>query len=58
VDANHDGRYDGAARSDVKPELPEEVSNSAACGRLVREPAPAPMPMPIGGVAAGGGGTA
>ncbi|CAJ62936.1 MULTISPECIES: hypothetical protein [Frankia] len=54
VDANHSGRYDGAARSDVKPELPEEVSNSAACGRLVTSP----TAVPVGGVAAGGGGTA
>ncbi|EIV91213.1 hypothetical protein [Frankia sp. QA3] len=53
VDANHNGRYDGAARSDVKPELPEEVSNTAACGRL----ATSPVPVPVGGVAAGGGGT-
>jgi hypothetical protein len=54
VDANHDGRYDGSARSDVKAELPEEVSNSAACGRLQ----PSSFPLPVGGVAAGGGGTA
>jgi hypothetical protein len=54
VDRNHDGRYDGGARSDAKPTLPQETSNTAACGRLQR----APYQVPVGGVAAGGGGTA
>ncbi|MBL7488070.1 hypothetical protein I6A60_10465 [Frankia sp. AgB1.9] len=47
VDYNHDGRYDGAARSDLDPALPEEATDPAACVRLT--------PVPRGGVDAGGG---
>jgi hypothetical protein len=54
VDYNHNGRYDGAARSDLDPTLPEEATAPAACGKLVR----VPLDPPRGAVEAGGGGTA
>ncbi|ADP80749.1 hypothetical protein [Pseudofrankia inefficax] len=50
VDYNKDGRYDGAARSDLDAALPEEATDPAACVRLT--------PVPRGGVDAGGGGAA
>jgi hypothetical protein len=54
VDYSHNGRYDGAARSDLDPALPEEATDPAACGRLV----PVALNPPRGAVEAGGGGTA
>ncbi|SNQ51586.1 conserved exported hypothetical protein [Frankia canadensis] len=51
VDPDRDGRYGGGARSDVDPRLPQEASNTAACGRLLR----VAYPVPVGGAAAGAG---
>jgi hypothetical protein len=35
VDYNHDGRFDGAARSDLNPSLPEEATDPSACTVLL-----------------------
>jgi hypothetical protein len=35
VDYNHDGRFDGAARSDLDPKLPEEATDPSACARML-----------------------
>jgi hypothetical protein len=48
VDHNHDGKYDGNAKSDLDPSLPTEATDPAVCGAL--------MAAPAGGAATGAGG--
>jgi hypothetical protein len=50
VDYNHDGKYDGAKKSDLDPKLPTEATDPALCGALHVGPA--------GGMATGNGGAA
>jgi hypothetical protein len=50
VDYNDNGKYDGAAKSDLDPKLPAEATNPALCGALTA--------MPAGSVASGAGGAA
>lgn len=50
VDHNHNGKYDGKAKSDLDPSLPTEATDPALCGVLAAAPA--------GGVATGNGGAA
>jgi hypothetical protein len=50
VDHNHDGKYDGDAKSDLDPSLPTEATDPALCGVLNAAPA--------GGAATGAGGAA
>jgi CHRD domain len=50
VDHNHDGKYDGKAKSDLDPSLPTEATDPALCGVLAAAPA--------GGAATGAGGAA
>jgi len=50
VDHNHNGKYDGKAKSDLDPSLPTEATDPALCGVLAA--------APQGGVAAGNGGAA
>lgn len=69
ADLNGNGRYDGDGRSDLVPELPEEVTAPTACGVLSVGPDPiAPRrglastatqikAVPVGGVQTGGGST-
>lgn len=55
VDYNGNGKYDGSAKSDLDPALPEEATDPAACGTLdVAQMAS----MPTGGVQTGNGSTA
>lgn len=55
VDYNGNGKYDGAAKSDLDPSLPAEATDPAACGVLkVSQMAQ----MPAGGVGTGEGSTA
>lgn len=49
VDHNHDGKYDGAAKSDLDPKLPTEATDPAVCGVL--------RPAPAGGMNTGAGGS-
>jgi len=49
VDHNHDGKYDGAKKSDLDPSLPTEATDPAICGSL--------LAAPSGGAATGAGGT-
>jgi hypothetical protein len=49
VDHNHNGKYDGATKSDLDPSLPTEATDPAVCGVLLAAPA--------GGMDTGGGGT-
>ncbi len=49
VDHNGDGKYDGAAKSDLDPKLPAEATDPAVCGVL--------RAAPVGGMDTGGGGT-
>jgi hypothetical protein len=48
VDYNHDGKYDGAAKSDLAPALPTEATDPALGGAL--------SAMPAGGMQTGAGG--
>jgi len=48
VDYNHDGKYDGATKSDLAPTLPTEATDPALCGAL--------SAMPTGGMQTGAGG--
>jgi hypothetical protein len=48
VDYNHDGKYDGATKSDLAPTLPTEATDPALCGAL--------SAMPAGGMQTGAGG--
>jgi len=48
VDYNHNGKYDGATKSDLAPTLPTEATDPALCGALTA--------MPAGGVQTGAGG--
>ena len=48
VDHNHDGKYDGAKKSDLDPSLPTEATDPAICGSL--------LAAPSGGAATGAGG--
>jgi len=48
VDYNKDGKYSGAAKSDLDPKLPTEATDPALCGAL--------KAMPVGGVQTGAGG--
>jgi len=50
VDYNKDGKYSGAAKSDLAPALPTAATDPALCGAL--------SGMPTGGVATGAGGAA
>ncbi|KQX66207.1 CHRD domain-containing protein [Angustibacter sp. Root456] len=50
VDHNDDGKYDGAAKSDLDPSLPTEATDPALCGAL--------RAMPAGAVETGAGGAA
>lgn len=47
VDYNKDGKYDGAAKSDLMPSLPTEATDPALCGAL--------RVAPAGGMHTGGG---
>ena len=47
VDYNKDGKYDGAAKSDLNPALPTEATDPALCGAL--------RVAPAGGMHTGGG---
>jgi len=49
VDYNKDGKYSGAAKSDLDPKLPTEATDPALCGAL--------SAMPAGGMQTGAGGT-
>ena len=48
VDYNKDGKYSGAAKSDLDPKLPTEATDPALCGAL--------KAMPVGGMQTGAGG--
>ena len=48
VDYNNDGKYDGATKSDLAPNLPTEATDPALCGAL--------SAMPAGGMQTGAGG--
>ena len=50
VDHNHNGTYDGTAKSDLDPSLPTEATDPALCGVLTSAPS--------GGAATGAGGAA
>ena len=50
VDYNHDGKYDGDAKSDLDSSLPTEATDPALCGAL--------RAAPVGGMATGEGGAA
>lgn len=52
VDHNHDGKYDGATKSELDPKLPTEATDPALCGALHVAPAGA---MHTGGGGAAGG---
>ncbi len=52
VDHNHNGTYDGDAKSDLDPSLPAEATDPALCGVLVAAPAGS-MATGAGGAAAG-----
>jgi len=49
VDYDKDGKYSGAAKSDLDPKLPTEATDPALCGAL--------RAMPAGGMQTGAGGT-
>lgn len=49
ADFNDNGKYDGAAKSDLDPKLPAEATAPALCGALTA--------MPAGSVASGAGGS-
>ena len=57
VDYNNDGKYDGTAKSDLDPSLPEEATDPANCGKLIASngasSTPAANSTPAGGVMAG-----
>lgn len=55
IDANHDGKYDGSAKSQLDPSLPLEATAPAACG-VMR--AAQMSTVPSGGAQTGGGSTA
>ena len=55
VDYNDDGKYDGAAKSDLDPSLPTEATDPAICGVLNVSQMSS---MPAGGVETGSGSTA
>lgn len=55
VDYNGNGKYDGAAKSDLDPSLPAEATDPAACGVLKVSQM---SQMPAGGVETGQGSTA
>lgn len=50
VDHNHDGKYDGATKSDLDGALPTEATDPALCGVL--------WAAPVGGMQTGDGGAA
>lgn len=54
VDYNGNGKYDGAAKSDLDPSLPAEATDPAACGVLKVSQM---NQMPTGGVETGAGST-
>jgi hypothetical protein len=54
VDYNHDGKYDGTAKSDLDPSLPTEATDPAICGVLNVSQMSS---MPNGGVETGSGST-